>query len=183
MALARTVHADLFRVFLLTLVSLFAIPAATLAFTEYALRSQDAEFLQAIEKRIANDSRLTPAEKAEATGFYRSHQLSKACDATAPEDRNFHDKVCSPYSMQWQFHWADRAAIWTIVLGSRSGRAATSPKYGRSNIRFPRSCRSRRRSKPRPSDHWCSGRWPGRSGMPGARQATSPLTAVMAISC
>jgi len=118
MALARTVHADLFRVFLLTLVSLFAIPAATLAFTEYALRSQDAEFLQAIEKRIANDSRLTPAEKAEATGFYRSHQLSKACDATAPEDRNFHDKVCSPYSMQWQFHWADRAAIWTIVLGA-----------------------------------------------------------------
>ncbi|MBW8720136.1 MAG: hypothetical protein JF629_31005, partial [Variovorax paradoxus] len=30
MALARTIHADLFRVFLLTLVSLFAIPAATL---------------------------------------------------------------------------------------------------------------------------------------------------------
>jgi len=118
MAFARTIHADLLRVFLLTLVSLFAIPAATLVFTEYALRSQDAEFLQSIEKRINADARLNAADKAEATAFYRSHPLSKACDATAPEDKNFHDKVCSPYSMQWQFHWADRAAIWTLALGA-----------------------------------------------------------------
>ncbi|MDQ0591149.1 M48 family metallopeptidase [Variovorax paradoxus] len=118
MALARTIHADLFRVFLLTLVSLFAIPAATLVFTEYALRSEDAEFLQAIETRIASDTRLSAADKAQATEFYRSHPLSKACSATAPEDKNFHDKVCSPYSMHWQFHWADRAAIWTLVLGA-----------------------------------------------------------------
>lgn len=118
MAFARTIHADLLRVFLLTLVSLFAIPAATLVFTEYALRSQDAEFLQSIEKRINSDARLNAADKAEATAFYRSHPLSKACDATAPEDKNFHDKVCSTYSMQWQFHWADRAAIWTLALGA-----------------------------------------------------------------
>ncbi|QSI30998.1 M48 family metalloprotease [Variovorax sp. RKNM96] len=118
MAFARTIHADLLRVFLLTLVSLFAIPAATLVFTEYALRSQDAEFLQSIEKRINADARLNATDKAEATAFYRSHPLSKACDATAPEDKNFHDKVCSPYSMQWQFHWADRAAIWTLALGA-----------------------------------------------------------------
>lgn len=118
MAFARTIHADLLRVFLLTLVSLFAIPAATLVFTEYALRSQDAEFLQSIEKRISADARLNAADKAEATAFYRSHPLSKACDATAPEDKNFHDKVCSPYSMQWQFHWADRAALWTLALGA-----------------------------------------------------------------
>ena len=118
MAFARTIHADLLRVFLLTLVSLFAIPAATLVFTEYALRSQDAEFLQSIEKRINTDARLNAADKAEATAFYRSHPLSKACDATAPEDKNFHDKVCSPYSMQWQFHWADRAALWTLALGA-----------------------------------------------------------------
>ncbi|MBT2334474.1 M48 family metalloprotease [Variovorax paradoxus] len=118
MAPARTIHADLFRVFLLTLVSLFAIPAATLVFTEYALRSDDAEFLQSIEQRIASDTRLSAGDKAEATTFYRSHPLSKACTATAPEDKQFHDKVCSPYSMHWQFHWADRAAIWTLVLGA-----------------------------------------------------------------
>ncbi|KLN57832.1 M48 family metallopeptidase [Variovorax paradoxus] len=118
MALARTIHADLFRVFLLTLVSLFAIPAATLVFTEYALHSEDAEFLQGIEKRIASDTRLSAGDKALTAEFYRSHPLSKACSATAPEDRNFHDKVCSPYSMHWQFHWADRAAIWTLVLGA-----------------------------------------------------------------
>ena len=118
MAHARTIRADLFRVFLLTLVSLFAIPAATLVFTEYALRSQDAEFLQSIEKRITADAGLSADDKARATGFYRSHPLSKACDATAPEDKNFHDKVCSPYSMHWQFHWADRAAVWTLALGA-----------------------------------------------------------------
>jgi Zn-dependent protease with chaperone function len=118
MALARTIHADLFRVFLLTLVSLFAIPAATLVFTEYALRSEDTEFLQAIEKRIASDARLSAGDKAQATEFYRSHPLSKACSATAAEDKNFHDKVCSPYSMHWQFHWAERAALWTLALGA-----------------------------------------------------------------
>ena len=118
MALARTIHADLFRVFLLTLVSLFAIPAATLVFTEYALRTEDAEFLQAIEKRIASDTRLSAEDKAQTTEFYRSHPLSKACDATAEEDREFHDKVCRPNSMYWHFHWADRAAIWTLALGA-----------------------------------------------------------------
>lgn len=114
----RTVHADLLRVFVLTLVWLFAIPAATLAFTEYALRSQDAAFLQSIEKRIASDTRLSPEDKTRADDFYRSHLLSRACDATDPEDKAFHDKVCSAYSMHWQFHWADRAAIWTLVLGA-----------------------------------------------------------------
>ena len=118
MAVARTIHKDLFRVFLLTLVSLFAIPAATLVFTEYALRSQDAEFLQAIEARIASDTRLSAEEKALTAEFYRSHPLSGACSATAPEDKDFRDQVCSPYSMQWQFHWADRAAIWTLALGA-----------------------------------------------------------------
>jgi len=118
MAIARTVHADLFRVFLLTLVSLFAIPAATLVFTEYVLRTEDADFLQGIEKRIASDTRLSAEEKAQTSEFYRSHPLSKACSATAEEDREFHDKVCRPNSMYWHFHWADRAAIWTLALGA-----------------------------------------------------------------
>lgn len=118
MAAASAIRTDLVRVFLLTLVSLFAIPAATLAFTSHALRSQDAEFLQAMEARIAKDARLTAADKAEATAFYRSHPLSAACTATAPEDRNFHDKVCPPYGMQWQFHWVERAAIGTLLLGA-----------------------------------------------------------------
>jgi 16S rRNA U516 pseudouridylate synthase RsuA-like enzyme len=38
MAAARTIHADLWRVFLLTLASLFLIPAVTLVFTHYALQ-------------------------------------------------------------------------------------------------------------------------------------------------
>ncbi|MDH6594304.1 Zn-dependent protease with chaperone function [Variovorax sp. TBS-050B] len=118
MAPARTIHGDLFRVFLLTLVSLFAIPAATLAFTTYAQRTQDADFLRTIEARIAADARLSANDKAEAAAFYRSHPLSQACTATAPEDKDFHDQVCEPYGMHWQFHWAERAAVGTLLLGA-----------------------------------------------------------------
>lgn len=114
----RTIQSHLVRVFALTLLWLFTIPAATLVFTEYALRAQDSEFMQAMDARIAADTRLSPGERTEASAFYHSHPLSRACDATAPEDRKFHDKICSPYSLHWQFHWADVAARWTLALGA-----------------------------------------------------------------
>ncbi|WP_420227020.1 M48 family metallopeptidase [Pigmentiphaga litoralis] len=117
MSTPRTVHAQLIRVFVLTLVSLFLIPIATLLFTEYALRTQDAEFIQSIEQRMGADPTMSPAERAESIAYYRSHPLSGACAATGPEDQVYHDKVCSPYSMHWQFHYLELTAIWTLVLG------------------------------------------------------------------
>lgn len=117
MAKTRTVRSDLLRIFLLTLVSLFAVPAVTLVFTRYALHAQDVAFQQSVEERIAANPRLTPAERVDMVDFYRSHPLSTACTATAPEDREFHDKVCPPFSMEWQFHLADRLAFWTLVGG------------------------------------------------------------------
>ena len=113
----RTAQADLSRVFLLTLVWLFLIPAATLVFTRYALHSEDARFLAAVDARLANDERRSPDERVEATAYYRAHPLSAACGATAPEDRGFHDKVCATYGFQWQFHAAERTAFWTLVFG------------------------------------------------------------------
>jgi Zn-dependent protease with chaperone function len=118
MSATRTIHADLRRVFLLTILSLFAIPAITLFFSTYALHTQDTEFLQSVSARIAANPRMTAEEKAGVADFYRNHPLSKACDATDAADRDFHEKVCSPYSMEWQFHWADRTAFWTLVLGA-----------------------------------------------------------------
>ena len=117
MAAARSVHADLWRVFLLTLASLFVIPAATLFFTHYALQTDDSKFLARIETTLAGAPDLTPAQRAEELNFYQTHKLSAACDATGPQDQLYHDKVCSPYSMHWQFHWAERAAFWTLILG------------------------------------------------------------------
>ncbi|RYX97321.1 MAG: peptidase M48 [Comamonadaceae bacterium] len=117
MATARTFHSDLWRVFLLTLASLFLIPTATLVFTHYALQTEDRDFLQRVETRLNADTRLTPAEKAEELAFYETHKLSMACDATGPENAVFHDKVCSAYSMHWWFHWAERGAFWTLILG------------------------------------------------------------------
>ena len=117
MAAARTVHSDLWRVFLLTLASLFVIPVATLVFTHYAMQTDDVAFLQRVQVRINTARDISPAQKADEIAFYDTHRLSMACDATGPEDQLFHDKVCTPYSMHWQFHWAERAAVWTLIFG------------------------------------------------------------------
>ena len=117
MAKTRTLRSDLFRIFLFTLISLFAVPAVTQVFTRYALHSQDVSFQQSVEERIAANPRLSPTERDDMVDFYRRHPLSAACTATAPEDQNFHDKVCPAYSMEWQFHIADRVAFWTLAGG------------------------------------------------------------------
>jgi Zn-dependent protease with chaperone function len=116
-AAARTVHSDLLRVLLLSLVWLFAIPAATLAFTQYALRSEDARFLASVEEQLAKDGSRSAEDRAAVAGYYRNHPLSKACSAAAPEDRDYHDRVCPRYGVQWQFHWAERVASWTLAYG------------------------------------------------------------------
>jgi Zn-dependent protease with chaperone function len=117
MTLEKSVRADLARVFLLTVAWLFVIPAATLFFTDYAQRTQDAAFLERIDQRIAADTRRSAEQKREMVAFYRAHPLSAACSASGPDEQDFHDQVCETYSMHWQFHWAERAARATLVLG------------------------------------------------------------------
>ena len=115
---AATVHADLRRVFALTLVWLFAIPAVTLAFTQYVLRSEDASFLAGAEAHFAAETRLSAEEKAQAVGYYRAHPLSASCAAAAPQDQRFHERFCPTFGFQWQFQAADRVAFWTLVYGA-----------------------------------------------------------------
>ncbi|MGJ7487518.1 M48 family metallopeptidase [Variovorax sp. LT2P21] len=117
MTAESTVRADLVKVFLLTVAWLFVIPAATLFFIDYALRTQDAAFLERVEQRVAADTRRSPDEKRELIGFYRAHPLSAACSASGPDEQAFHDQVCETYSMHWQFHGAERAARATLWLG------------------------------------------------------------------
>ena len=118
MASSTTFNAALLRTLALTLISLFAIPIATILFTRYVAHTEDATFLQSIEERIATSPKLSASEKAQTQTFYRDHPLSSACNATAEEDRMFHDKVCEPFGLHWQFHWADRLAFWTLVAGA-----------------------------------------------------------------
>ncbi|MES2942013.1 MAG: M48 family metallopeptidase, partial [Pseudomonadota bacterium] len=94
------------------------IPAATLVFTHYALQTEDKNFIARVDASINATTNLSPAQKADEIAFYDTHKLSMACDATGPENREFHDKVCSPYSLHWWFHWAERAAFWTLILGA-----------------------------------------------------------------
>ena len=117
MALDNLIRKDLLKVFLLTLASLFLIPFFTLVFSDLALRKQDADFLYRAEAKVATDVRLSDEDKVRARAFYRSHLLSSACEDQDPRDQAFHDQVCEPYSMHWQFHWAERAAGFTLMLG------------------------------------------------------------------
>lgn len=113
----KTVRADLMKVFLLTVAWLFIIPAATLFFADYVMRTQDTTFLARVEQQVAADTRRSSAEKAEILGFYRAHPLSSACTASGPDDQAFHDQVCESFGMHWQFHWAERGAWFTLWLG------------------------------------------------------------------
>lgn len=105
-----TPRGELVRVFLLTLASLFAVPAATLVFTEHARRTEDASFLEQVEARAA--------DRPDATAFYRSHPLSSACTADGPEERTFHERACPTWGFRWQFHWAERLAVGTLAFGA-----------------------------------------------------------------
>lgn len=114
----RAVRAEFVRVLLLSLLWLFAIPAATLAFSNYALERADAGFLASVRARLAQDDRLTSKDKADIAAYHRAHPLSRACGATAAEDVVFHEQVCPTYGFQWQFHWARRIASATLVYGA-----------------------------------------------------------------
>lgn len=114
----NSLRKDLVKVVLLTLAWLFLIPAGALLFTGYALKSQDEGFLQRVEQRLQADAQMSPQRRTELLDFYRTHPLSAACTATGADEQDFHDQVCEPYSMQWQFHWAARVAIGALWLGA-----------------------------------------------------------------
>ena len=117
MPLANPVRKHLSKVFLQTLASLFAIPLIALAFTHYVLATQDAAFMQRVETQISADDRMAPADRAQALAWYHARPLSSACEDTDPKDRAFREKACEDYSMRWQFHWTERTAVSTLVLG------------------------------------------------------------------
>jgi Zn-dependent protease with chaperone function len=118
MPLANPVRKHLFKAFVQTLASLFAIPLIALVFSHYVLASQDAAFLQSVETEVAADSRLSPEEQRHALAWYHARPLSSACDDNDPKDKEFHDKACEEYSMRWQFYWTQRAAVVAMLLGA-----------------------------------------------------------------
>lgn len=117
MAAFRTVRFELLRVLLLTLLMLFLIPGTTLVFTHHVQRAQDADFVRFAQAQVAADTRLSPAQKRQAADAYSDYSVTAVCASDAPEDEENREMACSRYSMLWQFHWAARVAVWTLVLG------------------------------------------------------------------
>ncbi len=115
---ANPVRKNLFKAFLQTLASLFAIPLIALAFSHYVLATQDAAFMRRVETQIPADTRMSPERQQEALAWYHARPLSSACDDNDPKDQEFHEKACEDYSMRWQFHWTQRAAIAALLLGA-----------------------------------------------------------------
>lgn len=113
-----TVRRDLLQVLGLSLVSLFLIPALTLAFARHAATRHDAAVLSAIEARIAEDARGSPQQKARALDYYRGHPPSAMCGDADPEARDYREAACARFSAAWQFGVAERVAGWTLAGGA-----------------------------------------------------------------
>jgi len=114
---ANPVRKHLSKVFLQTLASLFAIPLIALAFSHYVLATQDAAFMRRVDMQIPADAQMSSEQQQEALAWYHAHPLSSACDDNDEKDKEFHEKACEEYAMRWQFHWTERSAIMTLVLG------------------------------------------------------------------
>ncbi|MFZ6644832.1 M48 family metallopeptidase [Undibacterium sp. TJN25] len=107
----------LFKAFLYSLLSLFLVPAITLAFVEYAQPHDDEAFEQWVAKDIGADARMSAQEKEDRITFFRSHPPSTMCSNTDPALIRYQEGVCALYSENWQFHVAKKAAVWTIAGG------------------------------------------------------------------
>ncbi|AVS94203.1 peptidase M48 [Paracidovorax avenae] len=108
----------LLRVALLTLVSLFLVPAATMLFARHVQGTEDARFLADIERRIDAEPSMPAAEKEAQRAFFRSHPPSGACQDTHPRVAAVRERLCGRFSPAWQFDMAHRLSAATLLGGA-----------------------------------------------------------------
>ncbi|WP_019702431.1 hypothetical protein [Paracidovorax oryzae] len=108
----------LLKVALLTLLSLFLVPAATLLFVRHVQGTEDARFLADIERRIDAEVSMPAAEKEAQRAFFRSHPPSGACHDTHPRVAAVREGLCGRFSPGWQFDLARRLSAATFLAGA-----------------------------------------------------------------
>lgn len=108
---------DVFKVFLLALLSLFLVPLAASLFVQYAEPQQDAAYLAAIDRAIDKDGRMSEQDRRDTKAFFRANPPSSVCDNGAANLAKYRANVCAPYSELWQFHTVRKVSFWTLVAG------------------------------------------------------------------
>ena len=107
-----------FKIFLLGLAALFALPLATWLFVRYAEPQRDSDQLAAIERAIDQDAQLSAQQRDEQKAFFRANPPSSTCDNNAPRMARYRAAVCASYSELWQFHLAREVSFWTLVAAA-----------------------------------------------------------------
>jgi hypothetical protein len=114
---ASSFKKDVFKVFLLALLSLFLFPLIASLFVQYAEPQRDATYLVKIEQAIDKNGRLSDKDKQDAKSFFRANPSSSTCDNDSPDLAKYRANVCAPYTELWQFHAVHRVSFWTLVGG------------------------------------------------------------------
>ncbi|RFP10127.1 MULTISPECIES: M48 family metallopeptidase [unclassified Duganella] len=97
--------------------ALFAVPLIVLAFAHYVLGAQDANFIEAVQQKLTQSADAT-LDKGALLTYYREHPPSSVCGDAAPERADYRHGVCEPLSEEWQFYWAQLAAVGLLVAGA-----------------------------------------------------------------
>ena len=109
---------ELARVLLFALVSLFAIPLASLAFVAHAESAHDAYYLERVDAAIDADQRMTPEIRAANKEFFRTHPPSSVCHDDSAEVAQYRADVCPRYSELWQYDLVRTVSYWTLIAGA-----------------------------------------------------------------
>lgn len=117
MSAGLTLKKDLAKILLYSLLSLFLIPLFTYWFAQHVENKQDEKFLSYVSQQITSDSKLTAEEKFQQQEFFRLYPPSKICESEVAEAASYKERVCAPYSDNWQFTMARKVSAWTIAGG------------------------------------------------------------------
>jgi Zn-dependent protease with chaperone function len=118
MALAAGMGKDLLKTALLPLVTLFLLPALTLAFLDYASPRMNGDYLQRISSRIDADNGISGEQRQAVRGFLTAHPPSTLCEDESDSTVSMRAALCRPYSQPWQFALVRTIATATSVAGA-----------------------------------------------------------------
>lgn len=114
---AHSLRKDALKALLFAALSLFVVPLVTFGFTEHAQASRDLEYTSALQRSVERETGMSAEEKQVALQFIAANAPSSSCDNESPEAAEYRDTVCERYSELWQYHLADKVAMWSLIGG------------------------------------------------------------------
>jgi Zn-dependent protease with chaperone function len=97
--------------------SLFVIPLGTWLFTGHAQADRDSVYTAALLDSLEKDQGATAEDKQAGREFLAAHPPSAACTDDTVDAAAFRRMVCDSYSELWQYHFADKVALASLVGG------------------------------------------------------------------